>query len=410
MLVSQIATLLNSKIIPNILGGDTLVEEDLSNIVDIGIAIGNANAYDKYINKVINHIGMVKVVDRALKGTAPDIFKESWKYGSIMEMISFELPDAQDNDVQKLTNGNTYNQDIFYAPDVNVKFYNDRVTWEIPMSFLADGSKDDRIAQSFSSPEQCVAFWSGIELAIQNALTLRIDSLIMRTLSYYIAKQMYEDLIVNLDPGEGLGDVSGVRCVNLLKDYNDRFAKTLSVDDCMTDEDFLKYASYIMAMTVDRISSPGNLFNMEGATRQTPKSELHFVTLSEFDRASEIYLQADTFHRELVSLPKHEVIPFLQSPGTAYSFEDCSNVHVKVKAVVLDEETSVSVNVGGIIAFMFDDLSASVTNFKQYVTTHYNAKGDFINNFYKVEAGYNNMYNQNFVIFYVADPTPGGGE
>ena len=170
MNVTQVSTILNTYVLPDILGGNTIATEDLSNITEIGIAIGNAGAYDKYVKKCVNHIGLVKVTDRVLSGNAPKIYKESWKYGSIMELLSFELPAAIDNDQQQLTNGNTYNQDVFYSPDVNVKFYNDRVSWTIPMSFLANGSKDDRIAQSFSSAAQCVNFWSGIELAMRTLL------------------------------------------------------------------------------------------------------------------------------------------------------------------------------------------------------------------------------------------------
>ena len=408
MNVTQVATILNTYILPDILGGNTIATEDLSNIVDIGIEIGNSGAYDKYVKKCVNHIGLVKVMDRVLSGNAPKIYKEAWKYGSIMELLSFEIPDAIANDQQQLTNGNTYNQDVFYSPDVDVKFYNDKVSWTIPMSFLANGSKDDRIAQSFSSPSQCVNFWSGIELAIENALTLQIDSLIMRTLNYYIAKQMYEDIIADATLGTGYNDYSTVRCINLLKDYNTRFSKTLTVADCMTDTDFLKYASYIMALTMDRMTKASTIFNMEGKVRQTPKSTMHFVTLSEFERSSEMYLQADTFHDELVKLPGHETVPAWQTPGTSYSFEDTSAIKCKVKAVVSDVETSVTVDIKGVLAIMFDDYAASVTNFSQNTTSHYNAKGDFINTFYSVVSGYNNMYDQNFVIFFVADPTPAG--
>lgn len=408
MKVQDISSILNTYILPDILGGDTIATEDLSNIVDIGIAIGNANAYDKYVKAVVNHIGLVKVTDRVLSGNAPKIYKEAWKYGSIMELLSFELPDAIANDQQALTNGNTYNQDVFYAPTVDVKFYNDKVSWTIPMSFLANGTEDDRITQSFSNASQTVAFWSGIELAIENALSLQIDSLVMRTLNYYIAKQMYEDIIANATPGTGYNDYSTVRCINLLKEYNTRFAQNLVVADALTDKDFLKYASYIMALTMDRMTKAGTIFNMEGKTRQTPKSSMHFVTLSEFERASEMYLQADTFHDELVKLPGHETVPAWQTPGKTFAFDDTSAVKVKVKAIVSDVETSVTVDVKGILAIMFDDYAASVTNFKQNVTSHYNAKGDFINTFYSVVSGYNNMYDQNFIIFFIADPTPSG--
>ena len=407
MNVQQIATTLNTKILPNILGEDVLVTEDLSNIVDIGIKIGNINAYDKYVGKVINHIGMVKLTDRVIRSTAPKILKEGWMYGSIMELLSFKLPDAIDNEAYKLTNGATYNQDVFYAPDVTAQFYNDKDTWTIPMSFLANGTEDDRIVQSFSNAAQTVAFWSGIELAIDNALALQTDALIMRTLNNYIATVMYEEIFKTAGAGTTEGDYGTIRAVNTVKLYNTEFPdKAVTVANCKYNKDFLKFESYIMAMYLDRMSRASTVFNLAGETRQTPKDSLHFVTLSDFERATEMYLESDTFHKELVSLPLHEVVPFWMGSGTGFDFDDVSNVHVKIKRTINNVDTAVEINATGIVAVMFDDYAASVTNQKSSVTTHYNALGDFINNYYSVTAGFNNMFDQNFVVFFRADPTP----
>jgi len=406
MQVAQIATLMNTYVLPNILGEGVLVNEDLSNIVDIGIAIGNANAYDKYVGKIVNVIGKVEVVDRLLKGAAPAILKESWLYGSILEQLSFDLPDAIDNDAYKLTNGTTYNQDTFYAPSLNAKFYNDKVTRQIPMSFLANGSSDDRITQSFASPEQCQAFWSGISMAITNRTTLEVDALTMRCINYYIAKEMYEDIITGLSAGETIGDVTGVRCVNLLKLYNAQFAQTLQASEALTDKDFLRYAAYTMMCVKDCMNEPSTLYNMEGAIRQTLDDDLHCVMLSKFERACDYYLASDTFHNQLVSLPRHSTIAKWQGEGTANDFDSVSAINVKVKALDENEDPiTPTVSISGVLAVMFDHLSCSVCNEKQNATSHYNAKADFINTFYNLTLGMNNMYNQNFVVFYIADPS-----
>lgn len=398
MLVSQIATAFNDDIIPNVLGGELVVAEDLSNIVEIGQAIGNANAYDKYINRVINHIGLVKVMDRVIKGNAPRIYKESWKYGSIMELLTFELPDAIDNDAYKLVNGQSYDQDIFYAPDVVATFFNNKVSWTIPMSFPAKGTDDDRITQSFSSAAQTIAFWNGIDLAIENALELQTDALISRTLNNYAAYIAYETILKN---SGALTDEGSVQFVNVLKLYNDNVntGTDITVSEAWTDPGFLKFASYTMARTMDHLTKASKMYNIAGKVRQTPRDALHFVTLSDFERATEMYLESDTFHKDLVELPLHEVTAFWQSPGEMFDHDSVSNIHVTIKGA--DGNTH-EVNITGVIAMMFDDYAASVTNFKQGVTTHYNAKGDFINNFYSVTAGYNNMFDQNFVVFYIA--------
>ena len=409
MLITQVSTILNT-VVPEILGETAIVNEDLSNIVDIGIKIGNANAYDQYIGKLVNVIGKVRVTDRVMKGNAPKIFKEAWLYGSIMELLSFTLPEAIDNDAYKLTNGSTYNQDTFYAPDVTVQFFNDKVSWTIPMSFLANGTEDDRITQSFSSPEQCVNFLSGIDLAIENALALQIDALIMRTINNYINTVMYDEIFSTASAGTVEGDYTTTKAVNLIKLYNTKFPSTpVTVATALTNEGFLKYASYIMSLYMDRMTRATSVFNLAGKDRQTPREALHFVTLTDFERASEVFLQSDSYHKDLVELPLHETVAFWQGSGTGFAFDDVSNVHCKIKKVANNGTvTTPEVNSTGIIAVMFDDYACSVTNFKQNATSHYNAKGDFINTFNSVTSGYCNMFDQNFVVFFIADPTPAG--
>ena len=53
------------------LGADTVVAEDLSNIVALGDAIFNANAMDKYVKALVNRIGKVIFVNRVYGGSAP---------------------------------------------------------------------------------------------------------------------------------------------------------------------------------------------------------------------------------------------------------------------------------------------------------------------------------------------------
>jgi hypothetical protein len=38
------------------------------------------------------------------------------------------------------------------------------------------------------------------------------------------------------------------------------------------------------------------------------------------------------------------------------------------------------------------------------VTTHYNAKAEFYNNYYKTDANYWNALDEDFVVFFIADP------
>ena len=58
MEVKQIYQIMNT-VTGEILGGSVIVNEDLSNIVDVGTAIFNASAVDNYVKSLVNHIGSV---------------------------------------------------------------------------------------------------------------------------------------------------------------------------------------------------------------------------------------------------------------------------------------------------------------------------------------------------------------
>ena len=62
MEVKQIYQLVNTTT-QEVLGESAVVKEDLSNIVDVGTAVFNANAIDKYVKSLVNHIGKVIFVN-----------------------------------------------------------------------------------------------------------------------------------------------------------------------------------------------------------------------------------------------------------------------------------------------------------------------------------------------------------
>lgn len=397
MEVKQIATLMNT-VTEEVLGEKDLVNEDLNNIVDVGTQIFNANAVDAYVRSLVNHIGKVIFVDRVYKGTAPSVLMDGWEYGSILEKVtSDELPEASENDSWQLEDGETYDPHVFHAPKVSAKFFNKRVTFEIDMSFT-----ERQIKQSFSNATQLNGFISMIQISVENSMTVKLDSLIARTMNNLIAETIFDDYKVE---GTGsnagtyslgtLNTKSGIKGVNLLYLYNQEYGKTLTAAKAMTDPDFIRYAAYIIGLYKDRLSKISTLFNIGSKERFTPADVLHVVMLSEFRRAADVFLQSSTFNEEYTKLVDAEIVPYWQGSGTTYGFTKTSAINVNT----VDGNT---VNVSGIIAFMFDRNALGVSNLDRRVTTAYNPKGEYYNNFYKMDAGYFNDANENAVVFFVA--------
>lgn len=392
MEVNQIYELMNG-VTSEILGKTELIKEDLSNVVDVGTEIFNGTDVDNYVKSLVNHIGKVVFVNRPYSGNVPSVIMDSWEFGSVLEKIQADIPQAQENESWELTDGESYDTNVFYKPSVSAKFFNKKVTFEVAMSFT-----ELQVKESFSSANQLNGFLSMLYNSVEKSMTVKIDSLVMRTINNMIGETIYNDLYDSTEK-KVMYTNTGVKAVNLLKMFNDKFNKKLTQEQAITDSEFLKFASYTMQLYVDRLSKMSTLFNVGGKERFTPNEMLKIVLLSEFKASAISYLQADTYNDELVALPNAETVPYWQGSGLDYNFTDTSKINValsKEGTAVREIETS------GIIGVMFDRDSLGVTNLDRRVTTNYNAKAEFYNNYYKFDSGYFNDLNENFIVFFMA--------
>ena len=386
MKVTQLHELVNVTM-QEVLGAEAVVNEDLTNVVDLGNEIIDTDNLDHYVKKLVNHIGKVIFTNRVYNGSAPSVLMDSWEFGSILEKISADMPDAQENDTWNLVDGKSYDDDIFYQPKVSAKFFNSRITFEIPMSFT-----ERQVKESFSNATQLNGFISMLVTAVENAMTVKLDSLVMRTINNMIAETLLADLKTE---GGKLDTKAGtVKAVNLLADYNTRYGTKLTKDKAVTDPEFIKYASYVIGLYTDRISKISTLFNVGGKARFTPANQLHLVLLSEFAKASTVFLESDTYNDSNVKLPNYETVPYWQGSGKEYGFAETSSIDVTTD--------SGTVKMDGIVGVMFDRQAIGITNLDRRVTSNYNAKAEFYTNYYKFDAGYYNDLNENFVVFFVA--------
>jgi len=390
MEVKQIFTLINS-VSKEVLGNSELVSEDLTGLVDLGNEVFNQNAVDNYVKSLVNHIGKVVFVNRPYAGKIPSVLMDAWEFGSVLEKISADLPEAEENKSWELTDGTDYSQDVFHKPQVTAKFFNSKVTFEVPVSIT-----ERQVKESFSNAEQLNAFLSMIYNAVEKSITIKTDALIMRTINNMIAQTLLADSAAfGGDKATDYTSASTARSVNLLKLYNDNKGTTLKAEKALTDPDFIKFASYTIGLYTDRLASISSVFNIGGKPRFTPRENLHVVLLSDFEKAARAYLYSDTYNKEQVLLPNAESVPFWQGSGTKYDF--ASTAHIKIK-----ETGGKPVEINGVLGVMFDRDALGVCNLNRRVTTNYNAKAEFFNNYYKFDAGYFNDTNENFVVFFVA--------
>lgn len=389
MKVTEISSLMN-KITSEILGRDDMFTENLSNVVDAGEELLTLTSVDNYVKTLVDHIGRVIFVNREYMGRAPKVIMDGWEFGSILEKVSYEMPEAEENESWQLVDGASYDPNIFYEPKITVKFFNNRVTFDIPYSIAYK-----QVRSAFSSAEQLNGFISGLVSAVEKSMTKKMDALVERTINNIMSETIYNEYT----DGEYTTS-SGVRAVNVLYDYKQATGDTsLTAANCLQSTEFCKYLAKTMNNYVGYLSGMSTMFNIGGKERFTPRDVLHFVMLQDVESTFNSYLQSATFHDEYTRLPEHENVPYWQAPKEtskrAYGFDTVSKIDVL-------NSWGHTVTCGGILGIMFDRDALGVACMDRRTTSTFNPKAEFYNNWQKMDAGYFNDTNENCVVFFVA--------
>ena len=389
MLVTQVYGILNT-ITSEMLGDSVVVNEDLSNVVDVGKAFENLeNGFDNYVRKLNDHIGRMVFVDRVYSGRAPSVMMSGWEFGSIMEKVRAAIPEASENESWELEDGASYDPNIFYKPSVSVKFFNKRVTFEIPVSIT-----EKQVKSSFSNATQLNAFYSMIQTAIANSMTVKLDSLIMRTINTAIAETLYDAF-----PGGVYSGGSGIRAVNLLYLYNQKVGagNAITAADAYTNADFLRFASYTIKNYIGYMHDMSTLFNIGGTEKFTTDARMKVVMLNQFKNGAEVYLYdgLNQFKDEGIRFPQVDGVSYWQGSGTDLALTSVSAINVVTPS-------GHTVSTSGILACIFDRDTLGVSNVDRRVTTNYNPKAEFWNQYHKYDAGYFLDLDENFVVFFIA--------
>lgn len=387
MKVTQVYEILNT-ITNELLGESVIVNEDLSNVVDIGKAFENLeNGYDNYVRKLHDHIGKMVFVDRVYSGRAPSVIMDAWEFGSILEKVRANLPEAQENESWELEDGTSYDPNIFYKPSVSAKFFNSKVTFEIPISIT-----EKQVKSSFSNATQLNAFYSMIQTAITNSMTVKLDGLVMRTINSGIAETIHNEF-----SGGTYTGASGVRAVNLLYLYNQKTGGSLTATQAMTDPGFIRFASFTMKNYIGYLHDMSTLFNIGGTEKFTPDDRMKIVMLNQFKNAAEVYLYdgLNQFNTDGIKFPQVDGVSYWQGSGLDLGFASTTAINVKTPS-------GDTVSITGVLACIFDRDALGVANVDRRVTTNYNAKAEFWNEWHKYDAGYFLDLDENFVVFFVA--------
>lgn len=386
MKVKQIATILNTVINPEQIGETAVVNEDLSNIVDVGKTLTAAGTFgenfDNFTKALIDQVGKVVFVDRVYTAQGPNLLRDSWEYGSVLQKVRCDLPDADDNktwSLADLANGSTVDPFVITKPTVKAKYFNSKTTFEVPITLA-----EEQVKEAFKSPADMNRFMSMIENRVLMKRALCTEAMSKRTLNNLIAQKIH----------------ASTNVVNLLKDYNTAYTKTLKAATCLSDPDFLKYCAKTIMMYKKYIAEASMLYNNDGYVTFTPEDRLEFTVLSEFSKDLQVYMYADTYNKEFVQLDGYSEVAYWQGSGTDNAFNEISKIDVKALTA---DGTEFTVSQTGVVAVMYDRDAAAICNENERVTSIYNPKAEYWNYFYKYDCAYMNDTAENCIVFIIAD-------
>lgn len=406
MLVNQISTMLN-ELGESMVGLDVTFADDLSNIVDAGKQIldytsASDENYDRFMKKMIDRVGYTMFVDRTYTSQAPNILKNSWAYGSILMKVRAELADAKDNSAWQLgdiANGTGLSNDqdalgnpivpsrldpfVLNKPNVEAKFYNKRVTYEVPITLV-----DYQLRSAFTSAAEMSRFIAMIENRIRVKRTLCTDALIMATLR-------------NL---AGVKIATG-KAINLLPLYNAIVTTPIIASAFWSDPGAIRFANKTISLYKKYMAGASTLYNEGDYVTYTPSDKLKAVFLAEFVKDAEVYLYSDTFHNEYDKLEGYSEVAYWQGSGTDGALSSRSSIQ---GTFITNDERLVSGGADGVIAMLFDDEAAAVCCENDHTTSQRNGRAEYINYFYKWDALYMNDLEENCVVFYVSDTNVAG--
>lgn len=363
MKLTQVATLLNETIVPNLLGEGTTISADLSNIVDLGTALADVTAEDMqdFAKDLVVGVARNLFDSRAYRSETYGLMNDAREFGGVVQRVKVKLYSAVDSPIWTLQNGTDYFDGTYYGADIDSKIYTKDTIFQVKNSIPVEKFK-----QSFTSADGVMSLIATIEQQVDNTITMELNGLAKTTLQQMIATS-----------------VANGQVIHLLTEYNTLAGLTgddvLTADTCLYNAPFLRWCAMTIVRLRDLTQDMNKKYNDGTIETFTPADDLRVTLLSEFARSIEFNMEADTFHNDIVSVGEYNVINFWQNS---------SNSMLPTLGVTAEVKTNVGeaspVTVSGVVGTIFDRYTAGITARLDKITAQYIANGDYTTYFHHI--------------------------
>ena len=387
MLINQITNVVNDAVKDALGTSESITALDSSNIVALGKKISDMDAYEPFFKSLANRIARTVYFVRSYSGSDRHILRDEHDYGAFIQKVYYKMPEAVDNPTYNFSGSDSKFQqvspfDVETTVEVTSMVFGGQGTWSVEIVRPLE-----QVKQAFTSPSAMASFIDGIYVTVDNAYEFEM-----------------ERIVALADNTAMASAIAGGQGRNLLKEYNTAHTTTLTPAQALESADFLKYASMEINRTVDNMSKMTTVFNAKKYETFTPKDRLIMEMLSQFASASDMYLQADTFHNELVKLPNFEKVPYWQRHDKDFSFSACSSISIKntqlANVGTIGEDGAFTQS--GIIAFVHDEENVAAYFGERHSWEMMNPRSDVMIHGEKARKGFAVDDHANAVVFYIA--------
>ena len=395
-IVNQVYSLVNDAVEDALGKSANLQTLDSSNLVSLGKAVSSFDAYEDFYRSLVNRIAKTVYFVRTYKANDRSILRDEHEYGAFIQKVYYTMPDAVANPefttvawagspaTPTYSQASPYN--VTTVVEVKALLYGGQGTWSIEIM-----RPISQIKSAFLDEASMMSFIDGIYLTIDNSFKLEEERLVALAANTAIAHAINSGL-----------------ARNLLAEYNtNNSTNTLTVSQALESPDFLRFASKEIADTIDHMSTMSTLFNSQGYNTFTDKENLVVEMLAQFENATNMYLKSDTFHDELVSLPKHEKVQFWQGSGSAFAFDDTSSIDVTNSGLITATNLTGNVAQSGIICFLHDIENVAAYFGERYSWEVVNPRSRVINHGEQARKGFAVDTYANSYVFYIEEESNG---
>lgn len=379
MTVNQIYGIVNS-VNSQMAGTSAVAITDLSGLISMGQStLSSATATDKFLGILTDRIGKTILRTLDLSVEFSNLLRNEFEFGAVLQKIDVEPFEAQTNTSWNI-GANDYTPDQFAVkkPTVTQTFFTDVDTWKYSVTI-----PDTLLKTAFTSAEAMGAFITAIMDALEKSVIEGLNSMSHMCVANFIGEKIHAE--------------NGV--INLLTEYKAKtLDTTLTASTALYSERFLKFASMTIKNYIGYLSTPKTIFNTAGKKRATLRDNLHVLLLNDFVSASDAFMSAGTFHKELVSLPMFEAVEHWQGASSTNGGAVDSNDAINIKTSSGDTVTAT-----GIVGVLADREAIALGMMDRYTATDRNNADRYTNYTTGATMQYINDLSENGVIFIIAD-------